>query len=61
MAARKKLPAPRPAVTSRGLMREVAYLHPDEQEALERRAAKERTSKSEIIRRALRAFLGVED
>jgi len=42
-------------------VREVAYLHADEAEALEKRAAKERASKSEIIRRALREFLGVED
>lgn len=60
MAAKAKKPARRTA-TSRGLVREVAYLHPDESEALEQRAKKERTSKSEIIRRALRAYLGVED
>lgn len=53
--------AKRRTATSRGLVREVAYLHPDESEALEQRAKKERTSKSEIIRRALRAYLGVED
>jgi len=29
--------------------------------ALTARAKKERTSKSEIIRRALRAYLGIED
>lgn len=52
----RKVPA-----TSRGLVREVAYLHADEAEALEKRAARERASKSEIIRRALRQFLGVED
>lgn len=49
----------RRVATSRGLIREVAYLHGDEVEALARKAAKERTSKSEIIRRALRAYLGV--
>ena len=51
----------RRTATSRGLVREVAYLHRDEVEALARKAEKERTSKSEIIRRALRAYLGVED
>jgi len=61
MPSRKVAPKQRPAVTSRGLVREVAYLHADEAEALEKRAAKERASKSEIIRRALREFLGVED
>jgi hypothetical protein len=47
--------------TSRGLVREVSYLHPDEVEALAEKAKKERTSKAEIIRRALRAYLGIED
>ena len=50
----------RPA-TAGGLVREVAYLHPDELAALEQRAKRERCSKSEIIRRALRSYLGVED
>ena len=38
-----KKPA-RKVATSRGLVREVAYLHRDEVEALARKAAKERTS-----------------
>lgn len=42
------------------LIREVSYLHPDESEALALRAERERCSKAEIIRRALRAYLGVE-
>lgn len=58
---RKTEPERKAPATSRGLVREVAYLHADEAEALEKRAAKERASKSEIIRRALREFLGVED
>jgi metal-responsive CopG/Arc/MetJ family transcriptional regulator len=36
-------------------------VHEDEARALDERAKKERTSKSEIIRRALRAYLGIED
>jgi len=48
-------------VTAGGLIREVAYLYEDEEAALEKRAAKERASKSEIIRRALRLYLGIED
>lgn len=47
--------------TKGGLTRETAYLYDDEEQALEQRAARERCSKSEIIRRALRAYLGIED
>jgi len=47
--------------TTRGLVREVSYLHPDEAAALASRAEEKRCSKSEIIRRALRKYLGVED
>jgi hypothetical protein len=43
------------------LVREVSYVHEDEARTLVERAKKERTSKSEIIRRALRAYLGIED
>jgi len=43
------------------LVREVSYLHEDEAEGLADRATKERASKSEIIRRALRMYLGIED
>lgn len=43
------------------LYREVAYLHLDEREALIARADRERCSKAEIMRRALRDYLGVED
>jgi hypothetical protein len=53
--------SPRKPFTGRGLIREVSYLHEDEAEALERRAVKDRCSKAEIIRRALRAYLGIED
>jgi hypothetical protein len=42
------------------LFREVSYLHEDEAEALEKRAEKERCSKAEVIRRALRAYLEIE-
>jgi hypothetical protein len=51
----------RPPATTRGLVREVSYLHPDEEEALVRQAEQKRCSKAEIIRRALRAYLGIED
>lgn len=41
------------------LIREVSYLHPDEANALAKRSEKERCSKAEIIRRALRDYLGI--
>jgi Ribbon-helix-helix protein, copG family len=47
--------------TKGGLTRETAYLYEDEERALENRASRERCSKSEVIRRALRSYLGVED
>ena len=52
---------PRKPATSRGLIREVTYLHADEEEALVLRALKERVSKAEILRRAARRYLGIED
>lgn len=45
--------------TKGGLTRETAYLYDDEESALELRAERERCSKSEIVRRALRAYLGL--
>lgn len=59
-AAKKRRPKPRPTV-GRGLVREVSYLHPDEEAALTDYAERKMVSKAEVIRRALRAFLGVED
>jgi probable addiction module antidote protein len=44
-----------------GLSRESLYRALSAARALDERAKKERTSKSEIIRRALRAYLGIED
>jgi hypothetical protein len=58
---REKPKAPRKPFTGTGLIREVSYLHEDEARLLEASAEKERCSKSEIIRRALRAYLGIED
>jgi ribbon-helix-helix CopG family protein len=61
MPKREKPKAPRKPFTGRGLIREVSYLHEDEARLLEARAEKERCSKAEVIRRALRAYLGIED
>jgi hypothetical protein len=57
---RQEKPAKKPA-TGRGLYREVSYLHADEAVALAKAAERERCSKAEIIRRAVRSFLGIED
>ena len=57
---KEKPPIPKP-FTAGGLIREVSYLHRDEAEALALRAKKERVTKAEIIRRALRLYLGIED
>lgn len=43
------------------LYREVAYLHADEALAVEEAARRERCSKSEIIRRAVRDYFKIED
>lgn len=43
------------------LYREISYMHEDEARALARAAKKMRCSKSEVIRRAVRAFLNIED
>lgn len=53
-------PRARKPFTSCGLVREVSYLHEDEVQALAARAKKERASKAEIIRRALRVYLRIE-
>jgi hypothetical protein len=58
---RKDEASGRKPFTGRGLIREVSYLHEDEARALVERAKKERASKAEIIRRALRVYLGIED
>ena len=58
--ARKK-PKKRKPATGRGLLREVAYLHADEAEALEEEARRRRCSKSEVIRRLIREHFGIED
>jgi hypothetical protein len=46
-------------LTKGGLIRETAYLF-EEEPALDERAARDRCSKSEVIRRALRLFLELQ-
>jgi len=48
-------------VTARGLVRTVVYLHPDERKALKMAAVEREVAASEIMREALRRFLGIED
>lgn len=43
------------------LYREISYMHEDEARALAKAAEKMRCSKSEVIRRSVRAYLGIED
>jgi len=43
------------------LFREVTYLHKDEEDAVLDYARKERCSKAEAIRRAVRSFFKIED
>lgn len=52
---------PKREPTKGRLYREVSYLHSDEEAAVEEAAQRERCSKSEIIRRAVRAYFGIED
>jgi hypothetical protein len=60
MATKAKRPA-RKASTSRGLIRETTYLHSDEEQALIAYSERRQISKAETLRRALRAFLRIED
>jgi hypothetical protein len=48
-------------VTKTGLIRFVVYLHQDERQALRRAAFERETSASDIVRRALREYLEIED
>ena len=48
-------------VTKRGLIRTVVYLHQDERKALKMAAAERDVPGSEIMREALRRYLGIED
>jgi hypothetical protein len=48
-------------ISATGMIRKAVYLHPDEAEALRRRAFEERRPASEIIRQLLRHYLGIED
>ena len=48
-------------VTKSGMVRKTLWLHGDEAEALRERAFKDRRAEAEIVREALRAFLGIED
>ena len=48
-------------VTKSGLIRSVVYFHADERKALRMAAAEQDVSVSDLVRRAVRAYLGVED
>jgi hypothetical protein len=48
-------------VTKSGLIRTVVYLHPDERKALRLASAEREQPASEIMREALRQYLGIEE
>jgi hypothetical protein len=49
------------SITSTGLIRRAFLLHADEYEALRRKAFDENRSASELVREAIRSYLGIED
>ncbi len=57
----KKQPRKRRVTTAGGLNRVSTYLHDDELAAIEELARKERCSRSDAIRRAIRGFFQIED
>ena len=48
-------------VSKSGMVRKTLWLHGDEADALREKAYQERRAESEIVREALRAYLGIED
>ena len=58
---RSKRPSEEKTPDKGRLYREVTYLHADELDGLAAAAERLRCSKAEVMRRALRAFLGIED
>jgi hypothetical protein len=48
-------------VTKSGMIRKTIWLHGDEAEELRDRAYRDRRTESELVREALRAYLGIED
>lgn len=61
MAAREQGKASKSRRSPGSLWREQAYLYDDEEAALAQRAKRDRCSKAEVIRRALREYLGIGD
>lgn len=48
-------------INKSGMVRKTMWFNDDEAEALRQRAFKDRRPESEIVREALRHFLGIED
>jgi rRNA pseudouridine-1189 N-methylase Emg1 (Nep1/Mra1 family) len=64
MAKKKEEQGPRggkTTVSASGMVRKTLWLHGDEAEALREKAYRERRAESDIMREALRQFLGIED
>jgi hypothetical protein len=58
---RTEKPAKRPPATAGGLLKLTLYLHADELRAVEELARKERCSKADAVRRAIRGYFRIED
>lgn len=48
-------------VSKTGMLKKTLWLHPDEAEALRKKAYEERRTEAEILREGLRRILGLED
>lgn len=48
-------------VSKTGMLKKTLWLHPDEAEALRKKAYEERRTEAEILREGLRRVLGLED
>jgi hypothetical protein len=51
------MPQKRKPITSQGLLKETCYFYEDELEAIAEAARRERCSRAEIVRRAVRAYV----
>lgn len=51
------MPQKRRPITSEGLLKETCYFYEDEVEAIAEAARRERCSRAEIVRRAVREYL----
>jgi hypothetical protein len=55
------MPDKRRPISREGLLKETCYFYEDEVEAIAAAAKRERCSRAEIVRRAVRAFLEIKE